>query len=286
MKQKDSFILYTEQKEVIDKLSDEQAGKIIKALYSYAKDGTMPQLDAVLDLVIIPFKSAIDRNDIKWQETKKKRSEAGKKGMLERWKDIEENNGTKNIITKDNNVKNVITEITKDNNVKNDITKITKITDNVHVNVPDNVSVHVNDNVNVNDNIESNISIKNKKINKDINKGGIGGKGKEREKEEKIYFAEFVAMTNTEYKKLVSTYSKGFADQCIIILDNYKGANGKKYKSDYRAILNWVVDKAKQDNIKNGLPAIGNSESEEDYIVIDDIPEEEYLKMRRQQKDV
>ena len=28
---KDSFILYTEQKEVIDKLSDEQAGKLIKA---------------------------------------------------------------------------------------------------------------------------------------------------------------------------------------------------------------------------------------------------------------
>ena len=108
-------------------------------------------------------------------------------------------------------------------------------------------------------------------------------RAKER-KEEKIYFAEFVTMTNTEYKNLVSTYSKEFADQCITILDNYKGANGKKYKSDYRAILNWVVDKAKQDNIKNGLPAIATSE--EDYIVIDDIPEEEYMKMRRQQKDV
>ncbi len=31
------------------------------------------------------------------------------------------------------------------------------------------------------------------------------------------------------------------------------GANGKKYKSDYRAILNWVVDKVKKDipNIKD-----------------------------------
>ena len=53
-------------------------------------------------------------------------------------------------------------------------------------------------------------------------------------------------MTNAEYNKLVSTYGKEFADQCITTLDNYKGANGKKYRSDYRAILSWVIDKVKQ----------------------------------------
>lgn len=71
-----------------------------------------------------------------------------------------------------------------------------------------------------------------------------GSKGKR--EEEKIHFAEFVTMTNAEYEKLVSTHSKEFADQCITVLDNYKGASGKTYKSDYRAILNWVVDKVKQ----------------------------------------
>lgn len=30
-------------------------------------------------------------------------------------------------------------------------------------------------------------------------------------------------------------------ERLIEILDNYKGATGKTYKSDYRAILNWVV---------------------------------------------
>ena len=75
---------------------------------------------------------------------------------------------------------------------------------------------------------------------------------------EKIHFAEFVSMTNAEYEKLVSTYGKDFADQCIIILDNYKGSHGKNYKSDYRAILSWVVDKAnennsKKQNKKNGI---------------------------------
>ena len=60
-------------------------------------------------------------------------------------------------------------------------------------------------------------------------------------------------MTNAEYENLVSTYGKDFVDQCIFVLDNYKGANGKKYKSDYRAILNWVIDRVKQDNARNNL---------------------------------
>lgn len=87
---------------------------------------------------------------------------------------------------------------------------------------------NVNDNVNVN-------------VNDNVNK---------KEQEEKIHFAEFVSMTNAEYEKLVSTYGKELADQCITILDNYKGSSGKKYKSDYRAILNWVIDRAKENKPK------------------------------------
>lgn len=92
-----------------------------------------------------------------------------------------------------------------------------------------------------NENINENII-----INKNNSKKDYKGK----KEEEKIHFAEFVSMTNAEYERLVSTYSKDFANQCITVLDNYKGANGKKYKSDYRAILNWVVDRVKQDNGK------------------------------------
>ena len=56
-------------------------------------------------------------------------------------------------------------------------------------------------------------------------------------------------MTNTEYEKLKSAYGEEFVNQCVIVLDNYKGANGKNYKSDYRAILNWVIDKVKRTRI-------------------------------------
>lgn len=93
------------------------------------------------------------------------------------------------------------------------------------------------ENENINININKNII-----NNKDNRKRGSKGK----KEEEKIHFAEFVSMTNAEYEKLVSTYGKEFADQCINSLDNYKGSTGKKYKSDYRAILSWVIDKVKQ----------------------------------------
>lgn len=92
----------------------------------------------------------------------------------------------------------------------------------------------------------------NENINENIiiNKNNSKKDSKGKKEEEKIHFAEFVSMTNAEYEKLVSTYGKEFADQCIEILDNYKGSSGKKYKNDYRAIKTWVIDKVKQ-NQKN-----------------------------------
>lgn len=118
---RDSFILYTEQKAVIDKLTDEQAGKIIKAIYEYAETDKMPKLDNVLDLVITPFKLVLDRNNNKWQDIKKKRSEAGKIGA----------------------------EIKKQKQAKQANAKFDKQTKaNQAVNVNDNVNVNVNDNDN------------------------------------------------------------------------------------------------------------------------------------------
>lgn len=94
------------------------------------------------------------------------------------------------------------------------------------------------DNDNVNDNVNVNVN-----DNEIVNDTDI----KKENKKEKIHFADLVTMTNDEYEKLIATYGKSFADQCIYVLDNYKGSSGKKYKSDYRAILTWVVDRVQDD---------------------------------------
>lgn len=67
-------------------------------------------------------------------------------------------------------------------------------------------------------------------------------------KPERKTYAEFVHMTEANYEKLVQMYGKAFADACIVELDLYKGAKGKTYKDDYRAILCWVVDRVKEKN--------------------------------------
>jgi hypothetical protein len=123
---KNSFILYHDQKEVIDELSDEDAGKLFKAIYEYNVNKKM-DLTGALKLIFIPFRKTFDRNDDKWEDIVKKRSEAGKKGMEKRWKE------GKNI-TNDNKCYQMITNITDSVSVS--------VSDNV--NVSDSVSVSVN----------------------------------------------------------------------------------------------------------------------------------------------
>lgn len=67
----------------------------------------------------------------------------------------------------------------------------------------------------------------------------------------KNIYAEHVSMSESEYQKLIDEHGEERTKRMIDILDNYKGANGKKYKSDYRAILTWVVDRVLEEDRRN-----------------------------------
>ena len=71
-------------------------------------------------------------------------------------------------------------------------------------------------------------------------------KRKKKTEDGKILFADAVMMTEAEYLNLVELHGEDATKQMIEILDNYKGSSGKKYKSDYKAILSWVVDRFKE----------------------------------------
>lgn len=104
----------------------------------------------------------------------------------------------------------------------------------------------------------------NKAENNDVNakekqKSGLKPDKAQKTEPQKAKYAEFVSMTEGEYDKLVSGYGKEQTDKAIEILDNYKGANGKSYKSDYRAILTWAMSKAKEDIEKEGGERYGRA---------------------------
>lgn len=54
-------------------------------------------------------------------------------------------------------------------------------------------------------------------------------------------YAPEVLLTEEEYGKLVAEHGEDGAKWMIQKLDDYKASRGTTYKSDYRAILNWVV---------------------------------------------
>jgi hypothetical protein len=72
-----------------------------------------------------------------------------------------------------------------------------------------------------------------------------------KEEVEKNKYADYVSMTTKEYEKLIEQYGEPMTKRMIEILDNYKGSSGKKYKSDYRTILNWVVERVKKEGLNS-----------------------------------
>jgi hypothetical protein len=112
-KDKKGFILYADQKALFEQLPNEKAGELIKFIFAYVNDENPVSEDLIINLAFTPIKQQLKRDLIKFEETKEKRSEAGKAGANKRWQNIA--NDSKRIST------------------------IAKIADNVNVNVNDNV---------------------------------------------------------------------------------------------------------------------------------------------------
>lgn len=95
---KDSFILYLEQQEIFEMLEDEEAGRLIKAIFKYEKTGLIPQLDKSLKIAFIPIKSVLDRNKEKYEKV----VERNKQNIEKRWKKEDTKNTTGKIGKKEN----------------------------------------------------------------------------------------------------------------------------------------------------------------------------------------
>jgi hypothetical protein len=81
---KNAFLLYKNHAEIFEKLSDEQAGKLIKAIFEYERTGMTPELEPLLDMAFTPIKQTIDIDAEKYAQKVEKRREAGSKGGKQR----------------------------------------------------------------------------------------------------------------------------------------------------------------------------------------------------------
>jgi hypothetical protein len=72
-------------------------------------------------------------------------------------------------------------------------------------------------------------------------------KKKEKEKAEKIGVAEGVYLLQSEIVKLEAKWGEKGYHALVMTLSSYKLSSGKKYKSDYHAILNWVEKRCSEE---------------------------------------
>ncbi len=77
---KDSFLIFTDNLDVVSELSDSEAGVLLKAIAQYVTTGTTPELPKLVKVVFTPIKNSIDRNNKKYIDVVEKRKQAGKMG--------------------------------------------------------------------------------------------------------------------------------------------------------------------------------------------------------------
>jgi hypothetical protein len=113
-KDKKSFILYSDAIHTVEKLSDMDAGQLLKHLLRYVNDQNPTTENPLVEIAFEPIKQQLKRDLVKFEDVKVKRSEAGKAGANKRWQEIANaNKGIQtiaNIAVNDNVNVNVISK--------------------------------------------------------------------------------------------------------------------------------------------------------------------------------
>ncbi len=84
MKGKKSFILYCNYEEQLNMLTDVQAGQLIRGIFAYMRTGEQHSSDPMVNMLLSVICHQLDVDNRKYEETRERRREAGRKGGLQR----------------------------------------------------------------------------------------------------------------------------------------------------------------------------------------------------------
>ena len=80
-KERTAFVLPKSQKEIIDQLTDEEAGKIFKAIYEYEVNKNIYKFNKYLQIIFTQFKIELDKNAKLYEE----RCQKNRENVQKRW---------------------------------------------------------------------------------------------------------------------------------------------------------------------------------------------------------
>ena len=124
---KKGFVLYADQKSIIDMLPNDKAGELLKHIFAYVNDENPVNEDPLINLAFEPIKLQLKRDLQKWEETRVKRSIAGSISAEKRKQQSQQ------VLTSVESVEQVPTKST------------VIVNDNVNVNVNDKVINNIKD---------------------------------------------------------------------------------------------------------------------------------------------
>lgn len=265
MADKKSFVFYHDWGEILKKLPLEEVGNITIALIAYSESGVIPTLSPIADIAFTALKQAIDRDFEKWESTCQIRAENGRKGGrpkkpngflafsekpkkadIEYEYDIEcESKYTPNGSPPPHSNTNIqkYEEQNYTRTMQNDTNamQIQAKESNGDTNLCTNTKTETSTKTEAAPTLANSDEIKSKKLKKSA-------------PEKKKAYADYVSLTEEEYSKLINQYGEEATQWCIRKLDNYKGSTGKKYASDYRTILSWVIGSYQEEQAKYKQP--------------------------------
>lgn len=230
---KNSFVLYTDYSRQIERLSDDEAGQLFKALLRFAADGTEPQLSDRADMAFAFISEQIERDTGKWKETCEKRREAGKRGGLKTQSAARANASDEQA----NQANASFASEQKANQAENE-------------NENENVTVNENDTVNENENVT-------------VNENGGDTEHEQKQKPQKAQQAaspprhrygqyKNVSLTDEDLQTLQEEFPNDW-QQRIERVSEYVASSGKTYKN-YLAVIRAWAKKDQMPVMQNKMP--------------------------------
>lgn len=214
MATKKGFLLLNNQIEIIETLTDEQAGQLLKAFYDYNL-GKEIKLNGLMLTVFSNFKIVFDENEQKYQET----CEKNKKNIENYWKRVKEQNT------------NEYDRIQSNTNVY-ERKRMNTMATNININTNKNINTNLNTNINLNEN--------NKNINNNI------------KSERDQSFTPTASPTLAEIYNYACTLDINDKDYCEKFYNHYESigwvnGTGREIKNWKLVFNNWL----KKDNKQN-----------------------------------
>lgn len=82
MPDKRSFVMYLDYQGPVGLLSDEDAGRLLKALFAYASGDELPPLDGAVAMAFAFVTSQMQRDEEKWERSRQSKAAAGRQGGI------------------------------------------------------------------------------------------------------------------------------------------------------------------------------------------------------------